>query len=129
MCSAARWRAGSVSALTPLARRLLDQWPPRKEGLLSKRGAIHRSYKTRTFVLDRSTLSYHRAIKVDGVLPPPQGTVDLSSPGTRVEAAAAECDLDVVTRRRTFHLRATDAGDRDEWVEALRVSIQIATAV
>ncbi len=125
-----------AATLTPMARQLLGAWDIR-EGLLCKRGAIVRSWKTRIFSLNSAALTYHKPIKIDGQLSKELGSIDLSVPGTRVvvpDAGAIKKNklrtpcFALCTPDRTYFMQANSDEDRDAWMAAIRTNIEIANA-
>eukprot|EP00946_MAST-07B_sp_MAST-7B-sp1_P000336 g336.t1 len=131
-----RAEQSQVQSLLPMARQLLGAWESH-EGLLCKRGAVVKSWKTRLFVLNGPLLSYHKPIKIGKKLSRALGQIDLAVPGTEVyipgETEIARLrlpDLCFAIRApdRTYFVQANSDEDQESWVTSISLNIKIAMA-
>ena len=125
-----------VASLTPMARQLLGAWEIH-EGLLCKRGAVVKSWKTRMFALKGPLLTYHRPIKIGNNLSKELGRIDLAVPLTDVYVPTKEEEKTMKLRAlcfairtpdRTYFVQANSVEDRQKWVASISLNIQIAVA-
>lgn len=123
------------SSLVPYARLLLDLWESR-EGILHKRGHIVKNWKARIFCLRKAEITYHKPLKVDGVLPPALGRIDLKSasvePNARHTSVSSNhpfCFGIAATladgRVKLFTLSASSEEEKLEWIAAVTTNIDM----
>ena len=125
-----------AASLTPMARKLLGAWES-KEGLLSKRGGMVKTWKTRLFYLHETLLTYHKPLKIAGFLSNALGTIDLSVEGTTIDVPS---DLEIKkmklklpcfalrTPGRVYYMQSNSDEDRDKWIHSLNMNIAIANS-
>ena len=125
-----------TASLTPMARQLLGAWET-KEGLLLKRGARIKNWKTRLFSLNGILLTYHKPVKIAGNLSKELGTIDLTQECTCVNIPSDEeivklklktPALALRTPERIYFMACNSNTDRDAWIAAIRMNINIAKA-
>ena len=124
------------SSLTPMARQLLGKWES-LEGLLCKRGAIVKSWKTRIFSLQGALLTYHKPVKIGNSLSRELGRIDLSVPNTEIYLPTVEEEkksklrsfcFAIHTPERTYFVQASSEEDRHKWVSCIEANISIVNA-
>ena len=123
-------------SLSPMARQLLGAWESH-EGLLCKRGAVVKSWKTRLFVLNGPLLTYHKPIKIGKTLSKALGRIDLAVPGTEVyipnKSETEKLKLRplcfaIKAPDRTYFVQANSDEDQTRWVASISLNIKIAMA-